>query len=85
MLTDQEIAVHSTTFNWRFEINIKKFETLKSEEFVKDLQKQIAIYTFIIVIVIMLSKNELKLFNLFKNCLYLKNVFDNDLAEILWK
>ena len=31
----------------------------------------------------MTSKNELKLSDLFENYLYLKNIFDNNLAEIL--
>ena len=84
MLTDQKIIVHSTTFNWRFEININKFKILKSEKFVKDLQRQVIIYTFIIVNVVT-SKNESKSFNLFENYSYLKNVFDNDLTKILFE
>ena len=31
----------------------------------------------------MTSKNKSKSFNIFENYLYLKNVFDNDLTEIL--
>ena len=34
---------------------------------------------------VMTSKDKSKSFNLFENYLYLKNVFDNNLAEILFK
>ena len=84
MLTDQKITVHSTTFNWRFETDINKFEISKSERFVKNLQRQVIIYALIIADVVT-SKNELKSFDLFEDYLYLKNVFDNDLTEVLFE
>ena len=84
MLTDQKIIVHSMTFSWWFEININKLKILKSEKFIKDLQKQVIIYAFIIADVVM-SKDKLKSSNFFEDYLYLKNVFDNDLTEILSK
>ena len=56
ILTNKKITVHSTTFNWRFEININKFRMLKSEEFVKNLQKQVAFYVLIIADIITLLK-----------------------------
>ena len=82
MLTDQKIIVHSTTFSWRFEININKLKISKSEKFVKDLQRQVIIYALMIADVVT-SKDESKSSDLFENYLYIKNIFDNDLAEVL--
>ena len=82
MLTNYNIIVHSTTFNWRFEININKLKISKWEKFVEDLQKQVIIYAFIIADVVT-SKDESKSFDLLENYWYLKNIFNNDITEIL--
>ena len=82
ILTNQKTIAYSTTFNWRFEIDINKLKVLKSEKFIKNLQRQVIIYTFIIADVVML-KDKLKSFDLLEDYLYLKNVFDNNLIEIL--
>ena len=46
------------------------------------MQRQVIIYAFIIANVVT-SKNEAKSSDIFENYLYLKNVFDNDLTEVL--
>ena len=84
MLIDQKITIYSTTFNWRFEININELTILKLKKIVKDLQRQVIIYALIITNVVT-SKNELKSFDIFENYLYLKNIFDNNLAEVLFE
>ena len=85
ILIDLKIIVHLTTLSWRFEIDINKLKISKLERFVKDLQKQVIIYAFIIADVMTLSENKLKSSDFLENYLYLKNVFDNDLVEVLFK
>ena len=46
------------------------------------MQKQVIIYAFIIADVVT-SKNKSKSSDILENDLYLKNVFDNDLTEVL--
>ena len=79
------MIVYSTTSSWRFEININKFEVLKSEQFAKALQKQFIIYVFVVVNVTTTFTNEVKLSEFFENYLYLKKMFDNELTKILLK
>ena len=83
MLTNQKIIVHSTTLNWRFEININKFEISKSKQFAKILQKQFIIYAFVVADIIMTLKNESKSSELSEDYLYLKKIFDNELTKML--
>ena len=83
MLTDQKIIVHSSTSSWRFEININKFEILKSEQFAKALQKQFTVYVFVVADVTTTFENESKSSELFEDYLYLKKMFDNELARML--
>ena len=83
MLTNQKIIVYSTTSSWRFKININKFKILKSEQFAKVLQKQFIVYAFIVANVTTIFKNKLKSFEFFEDYLYLKKMFDNELARML--
>ena len=83
MLTNQKIIVHSTTSSWRFEININNFKISESEQFTKALQKQFIVYAFVVADVMTTSENKLKSPELLKNYLYLKKMFDNELAKML--
>ena len=85
MLTDQKIIVHSTASSWRFEININKFKISKSEQFAKVLQKQFIIYVFVVADVTTTFKNKSKSSEFFKDYLYLKKMFDNELARMLFE
>ena len=78
ILTNQKIIIHSTTFSWRFKINIKKFKLFKFKEFVKNLKNQINIYVLVVVNV-NITKKKLKSFEIY---LYLQELFDNEKAEI---
>ena len=82
MLTNQNIIIHSTTSSWRFKINIKKFEIFEFKEFVKDLKKQINIYALVVVDVNMTTM-KFKSFEISKNYLYLKKLFDNEKTKVL--
>ena len=84
MLTNQNITIHSTTSNWRFEINIKKFELSKLKKFIKNLNEQINIYILVVIDVIM-TIEKFKLSEISKDCLYLKKLFDNKKAKVLSK
>ena len=82
MLTDQNIIIHSTASSWRFEINIKKFELFELKEFVKNLKKQVNIYTFVVADVITTAE-KFKSPKISKDYLYLKKLFDNEKARVL--
>ena len=82
MLTNQNIIIHSTASSWRFEIDIKKFELFELKEFVKDLKKQVNIYVFVVVDVVTATE-KFKSFEISKDYLYLKELFDNEKAEVL--
>ena len=85
ILTNQHIIIYSTTLNWCFEIDIKKFELFEFKEFVKDLKREIKIYVLVIVDINM-TTIKFKLFKILsKNYLYLKKLFDNEKAKILFE
>ena len=82
MLMNQNIIIHSTTLNWRFEINIKKFKLFELKEFAKNLKKQVNIYILVVVNVITATK-KFKSFEISKDYLYLKKLFENEKAKVL--
>ena len=84
MLTNQKIIIHSATSSWRFKINIKKFELFEFKEFIKNLKRQINIYAFVIVNVNMITKR-FKSSKISKNYWYLKKLFDNEKATVLFE
>ena len=49
------------------------------------MQKQFIVYVFVVANVTTTSKNELKSSELFEDYLYLKRMFDNELAKILFE
>ena len=58
---------------------------MKSEQFAKILQKQFIVYVFVIADVTTALENKLKSFKFFEDYLYLKKMFDNELARMLFK
>ena len=58
---------------------------MKSKQFAKVLQKQFIVYVFVVAGVTTTSKNKLKLFEFSEDYLYLKKMFDNELAKMLFE
>ena len=82
ILTNQNIIIYSTTSNWCFEIDIKKFELFELKKFVKNLKKQVNIYVLVVVDVVTTTK-KFKSSEISKDYLYLKKLFDNKKAKVL--
>ena len=83
MLADQKITVHPAASSWRFEINTNKFEVSEPEQFAKALQEQSTVYALVVAGVTTVPEDESKPPELPEDYLYLKEMFDNELAGML--
>ena len=84
MLTNQNNIIHSTMSNWRFKIDINKFELFESKKFIKNLKERINIYAFVVVGVTITKKQSMSP-EISKIYLYLKKLFDNEKTRILFE
>ena len=71
--------------SWQcFEIDIKKFELFELKGFVKNLKRQVNIYA-LVVVGINITTEKFKSSKILKDYLYLKKLFDNKKAKVLFE